>query len=617
MDTTSKKKTTKLSHLTDEEKRQHRKQQQRESKLRQQAKNPAPARRTNLDELTDEQRREHRRQQQRASKLRKQGKDLDTAIRVYSAPQNLSNLTSEERADRKRAQRTASYHRNKNKKMSTRENRASTPTATSETPTVETPTVETPTAATPIAESNFNHQDDAYLTPTADDDDDEYLKKLYEERQATKRKIYEEEEAELKAKENEEYDRIMAMAIEEREAADKRAKEEQEAADKRAKAEQEAAEKRAKADRKAADERMGTFIGLVRANQQDRRERSSKKVDVLNRDADEQFKTMSARKASNRRVNTNTNTETKRRVQRLVVSQQAPLEDSIPVVASPDADHGTTRLSERMEKANKEAKEEEKEEEQDINGVMEAPNDGDEAEAFEDAVESFDDAFEEEPELIQEPVRAVDLPVYRAPPLKSAFSTPSPRRKSILSIVGSGLKKARARVSFGSSKSKTFTPPDSHDKKAMHGASTDNKGFYVVITDLPTYQEWREMHEAEFVNNFNRCTAAFLKHPKAAKQILHAARVMELLPEVDIFKLRKVAVKIFPNHTGKFPAFKDHYDEETIAIKKAKNLERLHYCLRLDVKNTRKEDRRYDRVTLEEKGDKVNEADHLSDSSIE
>jgi hypothetical protein len=77
----------------------------------------------------------------------------------------------------------------------------------------------------------------------------------------------------------------------------------------------------------------------------------------------------------------------------------------------------------------------------------------------------------------------------------------------------------------------------------MHGINEIRK-FDVVITDLPVYKEWHRIHHAEFVKKFNDYHMSLMQNPKDAKQILHAARVIEVLKELDVNKLRDLMKKV-------------------------------------------------------------------------
>lgn len=112
----------------------------------------------------------------------------------------------------------------------------------------------------------------------------------------------------------------------------------------------------------------------------------------------------------------------------------------------------------------------------------------------------------------------------------------------------------RMSASFGANVVKVFTPPNSAEKEAMHGA-TKTQVYKSVVTDMAVYQAWRRYHDGEFIRQFNKSYEAFMEEPDAGLQIIYAARVVDLLsdPELDTEKLRNLARKWFPKYSRSFP----------------------------------------------------------------
>lgn len=137
-----------------------------------------------------------------------------------------------------------------------------------------------------------------------------------------------------------------------------------------------------------------------------------------------------------------------------------------------------------------------------------------------------------------------------------AFKTPTPKKSLVQRMFGSSQKKKRA--SFGANQVKHFTPPNSDEKKAMHGA-TRTETFQVVVTDMPVYKVWRGYFDGEFVRNFASSFPSLLDEAEAGRQILYAAHVMSLLRDLDSEKLRQLATACFPKYKRSFPRLVDKH----------------------------------------------------------
>lgn len=66
---------------------------------------------------------------------------------------------------------------------------------------------------------------------------------------------------------------------------------------------------------------------------------------------------------------------------------------------------------------------------------------------------------------------------------------------------------------------------------------------------------------------------SLMENPKDAKQILHAARVIEVLKELDINKLRDLMKKVFPHYKSSFPKLKDSQSVEEFLKRVDRRLE--------------------------------------------
>jgi hypothetical protein len=183
-------------------------------------------------------------------------------------------------------------------------------------------------------------------------------------------------------------------------------------------------------------------------------------------------------------------------------------------------------------------------------------------------------------------------------------SSPKPKKSLLSSLFGGGSSQKKARVSFGVNKSTTYTPPDSDATCQMHGIHKIRK-FDVVITELPVYKEWCRFHDAEFVKKFNDYHMSLMENPKDAKQILHAAQVIEVLKEIDVNKLRNLMKKVFPHYKSSFPKIKDLQSVEEI-------LKCIDRCLEEDAQLAPVELVKQDWVDTDEKVHKTHEMDHIS-----
>eukprot|EP00977_Amphora_coffeiformis_P015562 scaffold4554_cov178-Amphora_coffeaeformis.AAC.11 len=262
----------------------------------------------------------------------------------------------------------------------------------------------------------------------------------------------------------------------------------------------------------AADKRLELF----QKKQEAIAARANKVDDEHIRTAELRFKTLSAKKAGQA-----ASTNTKQHKAELQKARQFNLEDLVGVddVESPTAVNTKVRMEES------------------------------ETEAMEESSET--DHKETDDLATAGAVRAIDCGGEEAPPLKSAFKTPSPKKKSLLSSLFRNTQKKKTRVSFGANQTATYTPPNSDETRRMHGVEI--RKYDVVVTDLPVYKKWRRYHDAEFVNMFNTYHVSLMENSNCAKQILHAARIMEVLKEVDVLNFREVAKTYSPVTNALFP----------------------------------------------------------------
>jgi hypothetical protein len=505
---------------------------------------------TKLAHLTEAQKKEHKNRQKRQSRRRKEGKDPATAPRLYSSPHNLSGVTDQERQQRLRSQKAASKQRLKQEAMVSKE------------------------------------EEDVLSTPPALSEE-----ALLDEYDASIRKVHQERKAVEDAEEERELQEFQAEM-----------------------------EKEAQRVNQSSDNRLAMLQKKQEELATRRAARYEKRDEQLIRAAKYRLHTLSAKKM------VQANTEAKRRRSELKAARHAPLEylvgasvESPPALVSNETEHTETECleTERPEVS-------ENGEHLESNG-KDALNKLEGEESCKGENTNTDDGQ----------VRAVDLVGEIPPPLKSVctmkdvlflsyfilcqvshwiaccifeqdFKTPSPKpKKSLLSsLFGGGSGQKKARVSFGVNKRMTYTPPDSDATRRMHGINEIRK-FDVVITDLPVYKEWRRFHDAEFVKKFNDYHMSLMENPKDAKQILHAARVIEVLKELDVNKLRDLMKKVFPRYKSSFPKLKDSRSVEEF-------LKRVDRRLEEDAQSAPVELVKQDWVDTDEKVHKTHEMDHIS-----
>ena len=140
----------------------------------------------------------------------------------------------------------------------------------------------------------------------------------------------------------------------------------------------------------------------------------------------------------------------------------------------------------------------------------------------------------------------------------------------------------------------------------MHGDKGPVK-FSVVVTDKSVYKHWRGYHEAKFVKKFDACYESLLEDPEATKQLLHAARVMEILKELDVIKLRGLVMQVFPRYKKTFPRLDNPQKREEF-------INRVKLCLQKDVESAPEELVYPDWVGAREKEYKTREYDYIPDS---
>jgi hypothetical protein len=99
---------------------------------------------------------------------------------------------------------------------------------------------------------------------------------------------------------------------------------------------------------------------------------------------------------------------------------------------------------------------------------------------------------------------------------------------------------------------------------------------------------------------------SLMQNPKDAKQILHAARVIEVLKELDVNKLHDLMKKVFPCYkSSSFPKLKDLQSVEEFLI-------RVDHRLEEDAQLAPVELVKQDWVDTDEKLHKTHEMDQIS-----
>lgn len=144
----------------------------------------------------------------------------------------------------------------------------------------------------------------------------------------------------------------------------------------------------------------------------------------------------------------------------------------------------------------------------------------------------------------------------------------TPKKGFLLGLFGTDSQKKssekKTRFSLGLVTRKTYTPPISNEKEQMHGVHLPIV-TEVVVYNPAAYRKLREMRDGELVQLFNkRYDATFFREKttsemqiKEAKQILHRARVVALLHELDPFKLRMLSLRLFSQYKRNFPRIFD------------------------------------------------------------
>lgn len=169
-------------------------------------------------------------------------------------------------------------------------------------------------------------------------------------------------------------------------------------------------------------------------------------------------------------------------------------------------------------------------------------------------------------------------------------------------------KKRQLRLSFGDNKTEYYFP-DSKEQEAMHG-NKEPRWIPVVVVDKPVYKEWRNLHEAEFVQVFNKRAETLGEDHAIAKQTLHAARVVGLLGELDPEVLRTLVLKVFPRYKTCFPRLMGKQGNSQMK----KFLGYVEERLVDDCSKAHEDTSCVDRVTDEERGHKDRELEFIPDS---
>ena len=138
----------------------------------------------------------------------------------------------------------------------------------------------------------------------------------------------------------------------------------------------------------------------------------------------------------------------------------------------------------------------------------------------------------------------------------------------------------------------------------MHGSQQLENKIKVVIWKPDYYWGWRNLHDGEFIDNFNKYWYKMLDDHQLGRQTLHAARVSNLIQLLDMDKVREVAVKVFPRRfKTTWPCLKDTKGNSQVG----KFLKRLHMRLDEEIELAPPENVKDDFVSIGEWGDKCHE----------